>query len=95
VALSFVYMAFVRVLQLVRLSWSRQEDARRYAENVVRFMELSEKMTAAMHQCERLTPGGVDAVIVADLVEPVSPDLLRQYQEQSFKPASAVPTNFG
>jgi hypothetical protein len=26
VALSFVYMAFVRVLQLVRLSRSRQED---------------------------------------------------------------------
>jgi hypothetical protein len=26
VALSFLYLAFVRVLQLIRLSWSRQED---------------------------------------------------------------------
>lgn len=59
------------------------EEAMAYAKDVVRFMELSEKMAAANHGRSRLTADDADAIIDADLVEPTVPDLLRQFEAEA------------
>ncbi len=71
------------------------EEAQAYAEKVVRFMELSEKLAAIGPPRTQLTTEYADELIEAEVAEPEVPELLRQFEDQYEERApSSVPINF-
>jgi len=74
---------------------AENEEAQAYAEKVVRFMELSEKLAAIGPPRTQLTTEYADELIDADVAEPEVPELLRQFEsEYDERAPSPVPINF-
>jgi hypothetical protein len=70
------------------------EQAAQRAREMVRFMELSDKMAAVGPGRRGLTAQEADDIIEAD-PEVVTPELLREYESLQVEPApSSVPINF-
>jgi hypothetical protein len=71
------------------------KEARAKAERMIQFMALSEKMAAVGPGRRELTTQEADNIIEAETVEPTTPELLREFEEQQEERApSSVPINF-